>query len=164
LHKARAQPSQGVVGRPHHRGQPAMCWRISKIRFVYVSKRGSAQGIQCPKAVQGGNLAGRPSCMAGRPDKWAPHVHSLATTPPYSSYKYHGPPTESVRRVRFSPPIVLQSSFLWSIERGEVLRARGFFGLSGVLGVAQVWKLCQNLFGFNGVFHPLVRSSAEALL
>jgi hypothetical protein len=28
----------------------------------------------------------------------------LATTPPYSSYKYHGvPPVESVKRVRFSP-------------------------------------------------------------
>jgi hypothetical protein len=67
-HKAQAQPSQGVAERPHHLGQLAMCWRISKNCFVYVSSRGSAKGIQCPKAVQGGNLSTRPSCMAGRPD------------------------------------------------------------------------------------------------
>jgi hypothetical protein len=84
-HKARAQPSQGVAGRLHHLGRPAMCWRISKNRFVYVSNRGSAQGIQCPKAVQGGNLAAWPSCMADRPDKWASQA------------------TESVKKVRFSP-------------------------------------------------------------
>jgi hypothetical protein len=29
-HKARAQPSQGVASRPHHLGQPTMCWRIFK--------------------------------------------------------------------------------------------------------------------------------------
>jgi hypothetical protein len=58
-HKAWAQPSQGVAGRL------AMCWHISKNRFVYVSSSGGAQGIQCPKAVQGGNLGTRTSCMAG---------------------------------------------------------------------------------------------------
>jgi hypothetical protein len=31
----------------------------------------------------------------------------------------------------------------------------------GVLGVALAWKLCQNLFGFDGVFQAQVRSSAE---
>jgi hypothetical protein len=85
-HKAWAQPSQGVAGRP------AMCWRISRNRFVYMSRRGGAKGMQCPKAVQGGNLAGRPSCMDGRPDKWAPSTQSLAIAPPYSSYKYHRAP------------------------------------------------------------------------
>jgi hypothetical protein len=95
-HKAWAQPSQGVAGRPHHLGRPAMCWCISKNCFVYMSIRGGAQGIQCPKAVQGGNLA-------NRPNKWTPHAQSSATAPPYS-YKYHGaPPAESVKRVRFSP-------------------------------------------------------------
>jgi hypothetical protein len=42
------------------------------------------------KAVQGGNLVTRPSCMAGRPIKWGPCTQSSATPPPYSSYKYHG--------------------------------------------------------------------------
>jgi hypothetical protein len=93
-HKARAQVSQGVASRPHHLGRHAMCWCISKNRFVYLSRRGGAQGIQCPKAVQGGNLAARSSCMAGWPVKWAPHTQSSATGPPYSSYKYHGAPPD----------------------------------------------------------------------
>jgi hypothetical protein len=66
-----AQLSQGGAGRPHHLGQPAMCWRIYKKCLVYMSRRGGGQGIQCPKAVQGGNLATQPCCMVGRPDKWA---------------------------------------------------------------------------------------------
>jgi hypothetical protein len=103
-HKARAQPSQGVAGRPHHLGQPTMCWRISKNCFVYMSNRGGAQGIQCPKEVQGGNLATRPSCMANWPDMWAPCAQSSATTPPYSSYNTMVLPlVESVKRVRFNP-------------------------------------------------------------
>jgi hypothetical protein len=32
-----------------------MHWCIYKKHFVYMSIRGGAQGIQCPKAVQGGN-------------------------------------------------------------------------------------------------------------
>jgi hypothetical protein len=52
-HKARAQLSQGVAGQPHHLGRLAMCWHISKNHFAYMSKRGGAQGTQCPKAVQG---------------------------------------------------------------------------------------------------------------
>jgi hypothetical protein len=91
-HKAQAQPSHGVAGRPHHLGRSAMCWRISKNHFVYVSSSGGAQGIQCPEAVKGGNLAARPSCMDGRPDKWASRAQSSATVPPYSSYKYYGAP------------------------------------------------------------------------
>jgi hypothetical protein len=91
-HKARAQPSQGVAGWPHHLGWPVMCWHISKNHFVYVSSRGGAQGIQCPKAVQGGNLAAWPSCMAGQPNKWTSRAQSSARAPPYSSYKYHGAP------------------------------------------------------------------------
>jgi hypothetical protein len=91
-HKARAQPNQGVADRRHHFGWPAMCWRISKNCFVYMSSRGDAQGIQCPKKVQGGNLGARPSCMAGRPDKWASCTQSSARAAPYSSYKYHGAP------------------------------------------------------------------------
>jgi hypothetical protein len=50
-HKARAQPSQGVADWPRHLGQPAMCWRISGNCFVNVSRRGGAQGIQCPKVM-----------------------------------------------------------------------------------------------------------------
>jgi hypothetical protein len=73
-------------------GRSAMFWRISKHHFVYASSRGSAQGIQCPKVVQGGNLAARLSCMAARPNKWASHAQSSARAPPYSSYKYHGAP------------------------------------------------------------------------
>jgi hypothetical protein len=81
-HKAQAQPSQGLASRPHQLGRPAMCWRISRNCFVNVSRRGGAQGIQCPKAVQGGNLAARPSCMAGWPDMWASHTQSLPRAPP----------------------------------------------------------------------------------
>jgi hypothetical protein len=46
-------------------------------------------------------------------------------------------------------------------ERGEVLRAGGFFGLSRVLRVAQVWKLYRNPFLIDKVFHALVQSSVE---
>jgi hypothetical protein len=70
-HKAQAQLSQGVAGRPHHLGQSTMYWRISKNCFVYVSSRDGAQGIQCPNAVQGGNLA-------ARPDKWVSRAQSSA--------------------------------------------------------------------------------------
>jgi hypothetical protein len=91
-HKAWAQPSQGVAGRPHHLGRPTMCWCISKNHFVNVSSRGGAQGIQCPKVMQGRNLAARPSCMADRPDKWASCAQSSAKAPPYSSYKFHHAP------------------------------------------------------------------------
>jgi hypothetical protein len=91
-HKARAQLSQGVAGRPHHLARSAMCWRISKNHFVYVSSRCDAQGTQCPKVVQGGNLATWPSCMAGWQDKWASRTQSSARAPPFSSFKYHGAP------------------------------------------------------------------------
>jgi hypothetical protein len=104
-HKARAQLSQGVAGQPHHLGWLAMCWRISKNYFLYVSRRGGAQGIQCPKAVQEGNLAAQPSCMAGRLDKWASRTQSLArapTPPPINTTVL--PPIEGVKKVRFSPP------------------------------------------------------------
>jgi hypothetical protein len=93
-HRARDQLSQGMAGWPHHLGRPTTFWRTSKNRFVYMSSRGSAQGIQCPKAVQEKNLAARPSCLADRPDKWAPRAHSLDTALPYSFYKYHGAPPD----------------------------------------------------------------------
>jgi hypothetical protein len=80
--KARAQPSQGVAGQPHHLHRPAMCWCIYKKCFVYMSRRGNDQDIQCPKAVQGGNLAAWSSCMVGRPNKWAPRAQSSARAPP----------------------------------------------------------------------------------
>jgi hypothetical protein len=80
-HKARAQPSLGVAGRPHHLSWPAMCWCISKNYFINVSSKGGAQGIQCPKAVQGGNLATRPSCMAGRPNMWTSQAPTLPKEP-----------------------------------------------------------------------------------
>jgi hypothetical protein len=44
------------------------------------------------------------------------------------------------------------------------MRARGLLGLSGLLGVAQAWKLYRNQFGFDGAFRALVRSSEGALL
>jgi hypothetical protein len=135
-HKARAQLSQGVAGRLHHLGRPAMCCPISKNHFVYVSNRGGAEGIQCSKAVQGGNLAARPTFMVDRCDKWASHTQSLARVLPYSSYKYHSAPlVESVKKVRFSPPPPsgFQIQSLYSRERGEVLRAGGLPGLSGAL-------------------------------
>jgi hypothetical protein len=132
-HKARAQLCQGVVGRLHHLGRPAMCWPISKNCFVYVSSREGVEGIQCSKVVQGGNLAVRPSSMVDRCDKWASHTQSSARVLPYSSYKYHSAPlVESVKKVRFSPPLPsgFQIQSLYSRERGEVLRAGGLPGLS----------------------------------
>jgi hypothetical protein len=75
--KARTQPSQGVADRPRVGTFPKNC-------FVYLCRRGGAQGIQCPKAMQVGNLAARPSCMIGQPDKWASCAQSLARAPPYS--------------------------------------------------------------------------------
>jgi hypothetical protein len=83
-HKTQAQLSQGC-------GRLAMCWRISKNHFVYVSRRGGGQGIKGPKVVQGGNMVARPSCMVGRPNKGASHAQSLARALPYS-YKYHSAP------------------------------------------------------------------------
>jgi hypothetical protein len=53
-YKARGQPSQGVASR-------SCVGAFQKNRFVYVSSRGGAQGIQCTKAVQGGNLVTRPA-------------------------------------------------------------------------------------------------------
>jgi hypothetical protein len=41
--------------------------------------------------------------------------------------------------------------------------ARGLLGLPRVLRVAQAWKLCQNLLGFDRVFLALVQSSVGAL-
>jgi hypothetical protein len=73
-HKAQAQPSQGVVSRPHNLGRLTMCWHIFKNYFAYVSSRGGAQGIMA-------KLHGQP------PDKWASHAQSSARPPPYSSYK-----------------------------------------------------------------------------
>jgi hypothetical protein len=100
-YKARAQSSQGVAGRPHHLGWLAMCWRISKNYFVYVSSRGGAQGIQCPKAVQGGNLVARPASLTSGPH--APNLrpeHRL--TPPI--YTTVLPLIEGVKKVRITPP------------------------------------------------------------
>jgi hypothetical protein len=84
--------AQSVGSTEPRSGRPATCWRISKNCFAYLSIRGGAQGIQYPKAVQGGNLATRPNYMAGRPNKWAPSAQSSATAPPNSSYKNHGAP------------------------------------------------------------------------
>jgi hypothetical protein len=120
-HKSQAQPSQGVAGWPHHLGQPAMCWRISNNRFVYVSSRGGAQGIQCTKAVQGGNLAARPSCMA-RHLTSAPHAPNLQLehhlTPPINTTVLL--PVETVKKVKFSPPppnsIFVEPRERWGFE------------------------------------------------
>jgi hypothetical protein len=67
-------------------------------------------------AVQGGNLATRPSCMASWPAGLSsgPHAPNLwprhCLTPPTNTMVLSL--EESVKRVRFSPPIVLPSSFL----------------------------------------------------
>jgi hypothetical protein len=66
--------------RHSHRQYDMRKWHGTKHELnclVYMSSRGGAQGIQCPKVVQGGNLASRPSCMTDRPDKWAPRAQSV---------------------------------------------------------------------------------------
>jgi hypothetical protein len=134
-------------------GRLALCWRISKNCFVYMTNRGGVQGIQCSKAGQGGNLATWPSCVADQPDKWASHAHSSSRALPYPCYKYHGaPPADGVKKVRFRSPQGASKFNLCRVERGEVLRAGGLPGLSGVLRVAQAWKICRDPFGFDGVF------------
>jgi hypothetical protein len=100
--------------------------------------------------------------MAGRPDKWVSRAQSSTRAPTYSSYKYHGAPPG--RKWGLAPPRGFQTQSLKSRERGEVLRVGRLLGLSGVLGVARAQKLCQILFGFNGVFWALIWSSVETLL
>jgi hypothetical protein len=87
-HKAWAQSSQAVAGRPHHLGRPAMCWCISKNHFVYMFSRGGAQGIQCPMAVQGETWPpGQVAWPAGL--TCAPHMPNLQPqhrlTPPINT-------------------------------------------------------------------------------
>jgi hypothetical protein len=48
-------------------GQPASCWHYFNFHFANVSRRVSAQGIQCPKSVEV-ELGGQPAtCTAGWP-------------------------------------------------------------------------------------------------
>jgi hypothetical protein len=130
-HKAWAQLSQGVAGRPHHLSRLAMCWRIFKNHFVYVSSRGGAQGIQCPKTVQRGNLSAQPSCMAGRPDKWASHTQSSARVPPYSSYKYHHAPlAESVKRVVTPPTTTTRLGGVTTLQDNNKTKALENMGIN----------------------------------
>jgi hypothetical protein len=100
---------------------------------------------------------------AGRPS--APKCLKLAVEILLTSYKYPHIPFD-VREIRkwglasYSAPKFI----LCRVERGNILRARGLPGLSGVLRVAWAWKLCQNPFGLDGVFWALVWSSVGALL
>jgi hypothetical protein len=77
------QPAKVMWPVGHTLARLAMCWRISRNYFVNMSRRGSDQGIQCPKIVQEGNLATRPSCMPDRPDKWCfvPHHFMVSYYP-----------------------------------------------------------------------------------
>jgi hypothetical protein len=84
-HKAQAQLSQGVADR-------AYVGMFPKTIFTTCQSK-SVRGVSnVEKAVQGGNLAARPSCMASRLVNWAPRAQSSAVAPPYSSYEYHGAP------------------------------------------------------------------------
>jgi hypothetical protein len=58
------------------------------------------------------NLAAQPSCMVGRPDKWASRAQCSARAPPYSSYKnHHAPPGSECEESEVWPHIELLSSF-----------------------------------------------------
>jgi hypothetical protein len=105
------------------------------------------------KLVERLNVAARPSFMAGCLVKWASRAQSSARAPLYSSYKYPDAPAgRKCGESEVCPPIVLPSSFLYSTEGGEVLRAGGLPGFSGVLGAARVLKLYRNPFEFDRVF------------
>jgi hypothetical protein len=68
-------------------------------------KRFGAQGIQCPKAVQGGNLTARQVAWSAGLTS-GPHTPNLRPehrlTPLINTTVLH--PVESVNKVRFSPP------------------------------------------------------------
>jgi hypothetical protein len=103
-HKARAQPSQGVAGRPHHLGRPAMCRRIYKNRFVYVSNRG---GAQVPNAQR---LCKEETWLSDQ-DAWLPGLTSGPHTPNLQPQHCLTPPintmvlplAETMKKVMFSP-------------------------------------------------------------
>jgi hypothetical protein len=64
-HKAQAQLSKGVAGRPR-------VGRFPKTIFSTCQSK-SVRGVSTVgKAVERLNLAARPSCMVGHPIKWAP--------------------------------------------------------------------------------------------
>jgi hypothetical protein len=83
-----------------------------------------------------------------------PHVPILrlerCLTPPINTTVL--PPADGVKKVRFRSPQGASKFNLCRVERGEVLRAGGLPGLSGVLRVAQAWKICRDPFGFDEVF------------
>jgi hypothetical protein len=84
-HKTQDKPSQGMADWPRVGRFPKPIFTTCQSELVRgVSNVG--------KAVQGGNLATRASFMVGQPIKWARCDQSLATVPPYFSYKYHGAP------------------------------------------------------------------------
>jgi hypothetical protein len=98
-HKAWAQPSQGLAGRPCVGTFPKTV--LSTCPAEAVLKVSNTQR-RCKEETW---LPSKVAWPVGRPDKWASRAQSSARTPPYSSYKYHGaPPVESVKKVRFSPP------------------------------------------------------------
>jgi hypothetical protein len=123
-----------------------------------VLKVSNAQRWCKEETWQPGQVAWPASLTSGphAPNLWPQH----RLTPPINTMVL--PPAERVKRVRFSP-LECSQDHSCRVERGEVLRAGGLLGLSGVLGIAQARKLYRNPFGFDGVFRALVRSSAEAL-
>jgi hypothetical protein len=94
----RLGPSQPKVGPA---GQVLL--HLQKTVFTTCQSK-SIRGVSnVEKAVERLNLAARPSCMVGQPDKWISRAQSSVRAPHYSSYKYpHAPLEESVKKVRFS--------------------------------------------------------------
>jgi hypothetical protein len=156
-HKARAQPSQGMACRPHHLGAIpktvlSTCLAEEALKLSNAERRCREETWPLHQVA----------CSAGLTS--GPHTSNLRPQLPYSFCNYLGaPPDRKCEESEVLPPRVLPSPFVWSRERGEVLKAGGLPGLSGILGVAQVQKLCRNPFGFDRVFCALVWSSAKAL-
>jgi hypothetical protein len=103
-HKAWAQSSQGVTGRPHHLGRLTMCWRISKNLLSTCPEEVVLKVSNAQRRCKGetwllGQVAWSASLTSG------PHVTNLRPehrlTPPINTTML--PPAESVKKVRFSP-------------------------------------------------------------
>jgi hypothetical protein len=151
-HIARAQLREGVAGRPCVGAFPKTT--LSTCPAEAVLKVSNAQR-QCKEETWSAVL----TTKRHTPNLWLEHP----LTPPINTTVLSL--AESVKKVRFSPPLQGASQFnLCRVERGEVLRVGGLPSLSGVLKVARARKLCGNPFRFDGVFQALVRPSVGALL
>jgi hypothetical protein len=143
-HKARAQPSQGVAGRPITLADRPCVGAIPKTVL-------STCPTDAVLKVSNGKRWCKEESWPPSQDAWppgltsGPHVHNLRPehrlTPAVNTIVLA--PAEGVKKVSFSPPKgLLNSIFVEWRERGKLLSTLGLPSLSEILRVALVWKLC----------------------